>query len=115
MQAKLTPIPLPIIVHPMWTDVPEKMRLLIEKQRAENSNANAATDAEALMYLSSSSQVAPLDHDFYKIMAHLFCKCFPEHKEIFDGENTELDGYLLHRLQHLKEWLRRSQTRRRKL
>jgi hypothetical protein len=99
----------------MWTDVPEKMRLLIEKQRAENSNANAATDAEALMYLSSSSQVAPLDHDFYKIMAHLSANASLNTRKIFDGENTELDGYLLHRLQHLKEWLRRSQTRRRKL
>lgn len=108
----------PVIVHPMQVyPLPENIKTRINEERLKQAlQANGAkiieaTDFEALFYISTCNLVAPLDHDAYKIMVHLFCKCFPHHKDIFEGENTELESYLQYRLKQLKEWLHKSQLK----
>jgi len=110
---------LPIIVHPGgWGEdiltTENNARVHAERLKmlaAEDGKITEATDFEAILYISTASLVAPLDHDFYKIMMHLFSKCYPEHVGIFEGENTELDSYLNSRMHDFKQWLRRQQLK----
>ena len=67
----------PIVLHPGWMEIPDKLKKQISIERAEQilkGNLDEATDAEVLAYLSSASMATPLLQEYVNIYLYLFQK-----------------------------------------
>ena len=67
----------PIILHPGWIEIPDKLKKQISTECAEQilkGNLDRATDAEVMAYLSSASMAAPLPQEYTNIFLYLFQK-----------------------------------------
>jgi len=66
----------PIVVHPLWPEVPERLKEQIKIYRLLNClqivREEKAHEIEALAYLVSASMVAPLRTEFANVYAYLF-------------------------------------------
>lgn len=102
----------PIICWPGYERdfMPDEMKNRVIIQRiAENMLANKeereprGTDAEVCWYLSTASQVAPMDSMWTRIYQYCFTKTMPNCPE--DLKVEELDNYDMSHLIHFKIWL----------
>jgi hypothetical protein len=107
----------PIIVHPLWTDIPDRLKTEIKLYRLANAleilEEEKAHEIEALAYLCSSSMVAPLRPEFYRIYVYLFNKYFgniaPD--EVKKDAPKELNYYEKHLLDKLRSDIFKSQMK----
>ena len=98
----------PVVVHPLWPEIPEKLKEQIKIYRLLNClqivREEKAHEIEALAYLVSASMVAPLRTEFANVYAYLFSKYFdriaPENlkapKELSDYEKYLLNDLRKH-------------------
>ena len=107
----------PIITWPQYRDVPKWLidcvkleRLAGNLKELKTGEDAGATDAEALIYLNTTSLAIPLDHGWYRIYLYLFNlefkrwkKPVPEGLE-FKGELSPSEKSDLYELKH---WLHR--------
>ena len=100
----------PVTVNPMWMQsvTPEMVLKAKEERMAKVMRGDleeAATDWEALVYLSTQSLAAPFSETWNHIMFHLFGRFYPKAVEEGVVDKIELDDYEKAHLQRLKQWI----------
>lgn len=103
----------PILVWPGYEDTvlsEQRGRVTLERLAlsATAKEMLECTDFEVCLYLSSASLSQPMSHTWTKLYTHVFCKAFPQHKEL--GEGIEkVQEYEMHELKRLKQWIYKKQ------
>ena len=94
-----------IVMDPGW-GVPDKVRDLIMLQRlaAARAGEELATEAEAMLYISNASFLAPLDHDWVDIYAYLLTRTGWDNipRDIIQ---ESISNYQQQMLQRLRAWI----------
>lgn len=109
----------PLIVFPLgigWADsIPEKLKGEVTIQRLINVMAGErelATDAEATIYLYTTTLCQSVDGDWVKIYCYLVTKHMSQGAELSpDVRVDELTDYQQNQLNDLKRFIRRSQRK----
>ncbi len=101
----------PIVLHPGWLEIPDKVKEQISIERAEQilkGNPDRATDAEVVAYLSSMSMAIPLSQEYANIYFYLFQKTMKQIKIEVPPDLLEvinLTDYEEHLMEELKSWI----------
>lgn len=103
----------PIIGHTAWLDAiteEQKQRIQIERMKQiaiEGHKVDAATDYEAMVYLSTVSLSVPLSSMWSRIYFHLFKKFYPDKSDFIPKHEGNIKGNILaeRELNKLKTWL----------
>lgn len=103
----------PIIGHTAWADTittEQKARIKVERLKqiseANGQKIDAATDYEAMVYLSTASLSAPLSSMWTRIYMYLFKKFYPEKSDFIPDYEAKLHDYTdMPQLIRLKRWL----------
>lgn len=108
----------PLIVYPGWEesfkdrwDEVVMSRLLHGRQVFAE---RICTEYEAMLYVSSATQVAPLEHDWFQIYMWLFARWKPDVAEEHDlkPDRAELNAQQQEKLAGLRAWIFKSQLQR---
>ena len=104
----------PFIGYPGWEEVVSrhKDRIILTRlgHGLEIAETQQATEFETMLYLSSASLAAPMDHDWAEIYFHLFHRCYPNQPAAEDIPNRELRPDQVEDLTRMRRWLYRTQV-----
>lgn len=102
----------PIIVFPNHESlITEELRdraMLERMKNLKDIENKMCTDYEVCLYLSTSSLIAPLHHDFADIYSYAFSKCF-DYNMIEPGITPKLEENQMQDLYRLKQWIFKKQ------
>lgn len=101
----------PIVAHRGWESVvTEEMKARIQIERLADFSAETSTDYEAMVYLHTASLAMPLSREWHHIYTFLFSKYYSEQAKAIGVHREQISELEQRELRHLKKWIYRQQT-----